>query len=502
MARRFLVIKSDTLANRYAHGIAVRIGMQAFFRFANPFSLPDFRGFKGFPAYKAMQHISHSEPLFFKRSRGGRISSPEFRQSLEACEDFSGLEDNVNRYDLLLLVKRAGKVCGFLPRMIELLDYYMSFTREIDWEEGGQPIVYQSLSKTALDLGVSERQIQKLENALFKAGAITWQDSGNHRRYGQRCLDTGMILYAYGVDLSPLASLRPVLEEKLAEKKLYDAAWLEAKRQISWYRRQVRGLLAELQETGCEDSARHGLEDAYNAIAVQIRTHMDLSRLHELRDKHKNLYQSALKAVQEAKPGGHIGDEKWEKTHKSSSKSERTFAHYKTTNHKQSDKSDTGSPTAIGFQESSNRTLAPSKGMIQQTEKPPEAEEGENPVLKTGLQHITLKQALNASSSRFREYLPIEPRPLNWHDFVETAYRLKAELQISQQSWANACVTLGRNGAAICLLLTDHAALREENRVLKPAAYFNAMIARAKKGELHLHNSIFAILKREPQMDG
>ena len=50
---------------------------------------------------------------------------------------------------------------------------------------------------------------------------------------------------------------------------------------------------------------------------------------------------------------------------------------------------------------------------------------------------------------------------------------------------------------AICLLLTDQAALREDNRVMKPAAYFNAMIGGAKKGEMHLHNSIFGILKRE-----
>ena len=31
----------------------------------------------------------------------------------------------------------------------------------------------------------------------------------------------------------------------------------------------------------------------------------------------------------------------------------------------------------------------------------------------------------------------------------------------------------------------------------KPAAYFNAMISRAEKGELHLHKSVFGLLKRE-----
>ena len=134
-----------------------------------------------------MQHISdtqyptiHSNPM---KGRGGRISSPELRHSLTQSENFTGLEQDVNRYDLLLLVKRIGKGAGFSAKMIHLLDYYMAFTRDIDWEQGSSPIIYQSLSKTALDMGVSERQVQRLEQSLFEAGALTWHDSGNHRRY-------------------------------------------------------------------------------------------------------------------------------------------------------------------------------------------------------------------------------------------------------------------------------------------------------------------------------
>ena len=130
---------------------------------------------------------------------GGRRSSPELRASIEMAEAFEGLPAEVERYDLLTLVKRAGRQAGFTSGMIELLDYYMAFTREADWEEGARPIVFQSLAKTALDFGVSERNIQKTEKALFRAGAITWNDSGNHRRYGQRDPKSGRIAYAAGV---------------------------------------------------------------------------------------------------------------------------------------------------------------------------------------------------------------------------------------------------------------------------------------------------------------
>ena len=134
--------------------------------------------------------------------------------------------------------------------MIELLDFYMAYTREIDWEEASRPIVFQSVSRTALALGVSERQIQKLEQQLFALGVITWNDSGNHKRYGQRDAQTGRIIYAYGVDLTPLAYLKEELQTKLHEKELHDQAWLETKRQISWYRRQIRSTLLQWQEEG------------------------------------------------------------------------------------------------------------------------------------------------------------------------------------------------------------------------------------------------------------
>jgi len=446
-----------------------------------------------------MQHISSNIlPMKQSVSRGGRIGSSKLRASLEQCEDFAGLEEDTNRYDLLLLVKRVGKSAGFTPRMINLLDYYMSFTRDIDWEEGATPIIYQSISKTALDFGVSERQVQKLEKALFEIGAITWNDSGNHRRYGQRDSDTGMILYAYGVDLTPLAYLKTELEAKYLEKKERDRVWMEAKRQISWYRRQIKACLGELEvleeEGAIFNPPFEELENSYNNIAVQIRTHMDIDCLNNLIVKHKGLYERVVNILEQIIVQT---EEALEITNKSSCRSEQKIVHKKNTNKKQSNKLDTSKALPNSLQERSNRIAQVKKGREVLVDGSGVEKEEENPLLQTGLQHITLKQALNSASERFKNHLPLEPRPMEWQDFVEAAYKLKSELYIGQKAWANACVALGRSGAAICLLLTDQATLREENAVLKPAAYFNAMINRSKSGELKLHNSIFGILKRE-----
>ncbi len=450
-----------------------------------------------------MQHTSqYNMPDI--RHGGGRISSAKLRDTIEQCEDFTGLEEGVNRYDLLLLVKRAGKHCGFSSKMIQLLDYYMAYTRDIDWEQGSRPIVYQSLSRTALDMGVSERQIQRLEQSLFEAGAITWNDSGNHRRYGQRCEESGQILYAFGVDLTPLAYLRAELKAKLEEKQLYDKAWMETKRQISYFRRQIRSMILELEEGALiSDKELALLEADYAPISMQIRAHMDLLTLRSLLESHKELQCKIIGLFEDQ-----VTHNEPKETEKGSYTNDTNVTHYKYTTHKKSNKLDHSRDNAQSFQESSSQSSELQKDNLEQADrlnaskesrglKSDQSETQETLIHKTGLQHVTLKQLLNVSSSRFKEYLPIAARPMNHGDFIEAAYQLKGQLGISQNSWGYACMTLGRIGAAVCVILTDQANLREENRVMKPGAYFNAMISRAKIGELKLQQSVMGHLKRE-----
>jgi replication initiation protein RepC len=101
--------------------------------------------------------------------------------------------------------------------------------------------------------------------------------------------------------------------------------------------------------------------------------------------------------------------------------------------------------------------------------------------------------ALDAAGLRLREYLPEEA---TWSDLVEAAYRLRRDYGISQASWGEACAVLGRNGAALSLLLTDRGASRPEKPVRAPAAYFRGLVQRARAGELRLHKSVFGLLEQ------
>lgn len=323
---------------------------------------------------------------------------------------------------------------------------------------------------------MSERQVQKLEKALFDAGAISWNDSGNHRRFGQRCPESGRISWAYGVELTPLAYLAGELQAKLNEKRLYDEAWLETKRRISWHRRQLRAHLAEWSLEEGSETAVAEFASRYDEIAIQLRTHLDLAAVRSLLARHESLLSELTDAMAVTTAQIEHRSQRASlprKTRKGSCPSEPKFAHYKSTN-----------------QPSKDSGSRPDKGLQKSVAEPPEAE---GIISRSGLAHVTLGMAVGAASERLRARLPAGS---GWSDLVEAAYALRGELGISQASWGAACALLGRNGAAVCLLVAERATLRQDDPVKFPAAYFRGMVNRAERGELRLHRSIFGLLER------
>ena len=116
-----------------------------------------------------------------------------------------------------------------------------------------------------------------------------------------------------------------------------------------------------------------------------------------------------------------------------------------------------------------------------------------------GLEHLTWKQIMMAASDRFMDRLVCHTagmqRPFVAGDCIRAAYDLTRSLGISHNMWAEACVVLGDKAAAVCVILIDHAVHKADNPVRKPGAYFRAMVRKSQFGELHLHKSVFGILK-------
>ena len=449
------------------------------------FLLPDFGGLE---RDNSMENLNFYEP-----PKGGRVSSPKFRGLAQISEDFEGLPKGVTRFNLLHLVKDVGPSVGFTPRMIELLEYYLLFTRDCDWQEGGQPIVYQSQIRTAKHFQVSERQIQRLERALFEVGALTFDTVGNHKRFGMRA-ESGEILYASGVDLAPLAAMREVLEKKREEKRLSDEVWFETKRQISWYRSRIRSLIAEASEQPGLVRAAAEAQHAYEGINDHIRNYMDLAYLRDLLKAHVDVHNSLSEAIEAHVPASADCGLISELTQNTSSTDDINVAHSYSTNKNQFLKRNTSSSPMD--RNASEGSVAVSSGAKSEHSAGGEGYKEEwMAAIKEEMGRISWKQVLACCSDRFRDHLPMTPgRPLGWHDVANAAHDLLKTLGISRSAYLEACAVLGRDGAALAVMITDRKTL--DGLVRNPGGYLRGMTARAKEGNLNLHRSIFGLLKK------
>lgn len=415
---------------------------------------------------------------------GGRFVAPKYRQYLPETSEECGLQDDIRRYDLLKAVKKAGKDAGFKPELVELLEYYVVRTQDVDWTCGARPIMYQSVISTAQDLDISERQVRNREKALHALGALSWYDSGNFKRYGMRDRETGAILYAFGVDLSPLAALLPHLEEKIAQKQEHKKKWHDTKRRISAYRAQIRIAIAGLQDT---DMAAN-FQARYDAIAHTIRTYHSLDALQQLRDAHKALYDSVTAVL--------VASQTAEKADNISPTDVIDCPHIQSTNNKISNKLDYSNRADRGDQvKQKDNILKPSRPQ-RQTPLPTHKTAGNSHVTED-ISNITWKQVINACSDRYKAHIPLHNRPLSWGDLTEAAHALLPLLNINQSAWWQACSVLGRTGATICVMIIDQKAQDPDNPIRNAGGYLRVMTQRATQGNLNLQGSIFGLLKRD-----
>lgn len=427
-----------------------------------------------------MQYIETYEPPV-----GGRISSPKFRASLEKSDEFTGLEEDLDKFYALKLIKKVGRQGGFTAELIEMLEYYLIRTSDIDWTEGNKPICYQAVITTAQDLDITERQVRNREKALNALGALSWEDSGNFKRFGVRDRESGQILYAFGVDLSPLASIISTLEQKLEQKKALNELWKENKRKISGLRGRIRTLLAEATSYEELREFTEVMSNEYNVISYSIRSYHTLPDLAALLEKHQLVAQGLLEALD----GIIKVADNTIITHDTSPRDEEHCPHIQRTTFPESNKFDYSSPSANSFQKSvaeSTEVIIQDQGIGEDSKRS----------LSQDLSKITWKQMLNACSERFKQHIPIHEQPLEWRDLVDAAHALLPELGIHKTAWWSACQVLGQHGATICVMIIDQKSQDAENPVRNPGGYLRKMTARAKTGDLNLQGSVFGLLKR------
>ena len=403
------------------------------------------------------------------------------RRGLNTEHDFTGLPDNVGRYDLLRLVQDVGFELGFTGGDIQHLHYLLGHTRDVDWEPGSEPIVYKSVCRMARERGVTERQIHNRERKLFVLGCLSYSDLENFRRTGYRD-ESGRIVEAWGVNLAPLGQLYEQLVE-LKQRQMADlAAFGTAKRRLSALRRRI---LVKLEAARERDIEVEELNERLSALP-RVRAMMALERVLSIishaaliEDDLERLLEAEKPTEEEQKPALPETPDNCELSMETSDRSEQNFRQLQTTNNLPLSSDNTCNPPV---DVDDRKAVTNSGAAVSQS---------------TGIEHIPLGLALQAAGDNLVASIYPTGKRLTEADLIDGAARLCHHLGINRSAWANACAVMGRYAAAVAVLIIDRNIHHPATPIKSPGGVLRGLTARASAGELNLHQSLFGILDRD-----
>jgi len=386
-------------------------------------------------------------------------------------------------------VKRVGAHIGLKAGDMMLLDTLGAFTQSQDWEEGQRPIVWASNAYLMEQTGFSLSALKRHARRLAEAGVIAFKDSPNGKRWGRRDAN-GVIIEAYGFDLSPLSARVEEFEELHAELQAEREICQRLKRQITVARRMIRARIEAAlsgalrgpwtQLTGMFEDLLARLPRRNTASEALERL---LTWFRELQERVEAAYLKATQPVEFVENTTETSEQVPEQTQEMNPREVISEPHILTTN--QLD------PVTCN---SSEREEA--AGVVPNA--PPEEQvdrELEDWVAETrkkrgaALDLPTVMQACPEFASWARNvggYLK------DWGDLHRVAGQLRPMIGVSEHAWNLAQDRLGPQVATAALVLTfdKHCA----GEVASPGGYLRGMVEKAGAGELHLERSFYGRL--------
>jgi replication initiation protein RepC len=427
--------------------------------------------------------------------------------SIKAADAFTGLTDETPG-KILGALKAAAPFLGIRPILIHAVDWLFKFTKPVDWQRGSRPIVWPSAAEQEEAFGLGSAQVKQLNRQLAELGLVTMRDSPNGKRFGHRL--NGHIVEAYGFDLSPLAArleeFRAIAEENNARRKRFATLRRRATVARNGLRQVFLAAEAEAEaETEAETEAK--TVAAFDVVAWKRRLSELSQGVAAITDETILIFRVAalerLKAeAQDAVWRGFDEQDLPPQPVETDPRGLENQPHMTSTN-----ESLNPSDTVFAAKNSSRWLEYPSHAA--QAPLPARTETAaltgdttgkvrpSNPVMNiSAAELVSLAPPIRAY---LRQASPI------WPDIVDAVGWLTGTLGIPQPLWGEACLTLGREGAATAVAIL--CAKPEGYFRVSPAAYFAGMIKRAKEGALDLNRSLWGLrmrtsAKERPVSDG
>jgi replication initiation protein RepC len=396
---------------------------------------------------------------------GFRRLTPGLLRVDRAAANFAGLPDGVTAHgQLLAAFKAAAPRLGLSTRLVHAVDWLFRFTQPQDWERGGRPIVWPSALLQQEALGLSESQAKRLNRCLIEAGLVTMKDSPNGKRYGKRDAK-GRIVEAYGFDLAPIAArhaeFRQLAEEGRAERE----ALGRLRRRSTIARKGIVQILETARDYAFDGEEWATLERDARAIARALKSV----------DRPDEMEAGVLSLEQRQRKGREHLEMLLKDVNKNPLGSENALHQYtyKPNPHPQAD-------TVITSEASSE---------IAEASVPPSQAPERRETPEKGKVHGIRPDELVKLAPRLKPYLR-RPNP-TWPEIIDAADWLRHDLDVSKPLWSDACLTMGRDLAAVALAVVS--TKEPEHFRTTPGGYFHGMVQKAKAGELHLERTVWAL---------
>lgn len=378
-------------------------------------------------------------------------NQPGAKQALSQPKD-------IDKWQLLRDLSTARRDYGLSDRTLMVLSALLSFHPEKTLSAGDDLIVFpsnRSLSDRAH--GMAESTLRRHLAKLIDAGLLLRHDSPNGKRYARRC-GSGEIAHAFGFDLAPLVARACDIIHSAEEARALAAEMRLTRERIALLKRDALKLTEYALETALPCSFGCWSQMFNDLLTLQSLLRRKLSQ-HELTKVEAQLVDNLTRIKADLAP----------ETEELSGSGSENGRHYQSSN-KDSCESEQTDPKP-----SNSHKVEADPEVAAVTEKGSDA-----PSL------LPLRVILSACP----EILPYHEGPItNWHQFFETASRVRSMMGINQTAWEEALNLMGPEAAAttVACLLQRFATIRN------PGGYLRSLSAKARDGKFSTAPMVMAL---------
>jgi len=425
---------------------------------------------------------------------GNRRLSPRALEYLDLYDHPPQLADrDASPGQVLAAFKAAARYMRLSRGVVDAIDYLFSVTFPQDWVGGCRPLVWPSAREQGEALGLSPSRVKMLNRRLIELGLVLAKDGPDGSRWGRRN-HNGIIVAAYGFDLSPLAHRMDEFKAIRAKGDAERQARADLRRRKTVALRSIQQLVRTAADHGFDSRELYDLADTAYALPEASDAQGNtaafgayVGSIEEVRGRVKALYEAlARKAATEFANRANGAESGMNEAESDPSRVDIEPAYY---NYK---------PTANLTNSSSHEHGSSEFGeeRAHVADAAPKTNDAGPLVLPTVRPGEILAMAPVLERYLARPIEGLEPTAAIQH-VMRAAYAYATDtngLSASPSLWDQANQVLGPWGSVLAVMVI--AAKDRDYFTRSPAHYFAGMVERAKRGELNLSRSIWGMRAR------